>query len=602
VQATYRRGPAVALWLCLAAAVALPALLLVVDAMAAESGFAQTLDVAGGFSVRQDVSGVDAFDSLDHAVDARATARAGTALVRLGGLAALGPLRVQTLRSAPASAAVARSTVTAVYAEHLAAHVTVVAGELPPEGLAGGETAVTMPLAAADRLEMHLSDRVCGNFGGAANAQAAWCARIVGLWRPLVENDPFWGGAPSGLELAMGRFDLFELAKLGPPHPLQATIRYWASRDAATPGGAAALAGSVAALTADLRSPQRQVITRLDRSLLAFAAHERRVSAALDALAALVAVLGLGAVGLAADRLLDGQRRELALLRARGWARERAWLVAFEGPGLVGLTAAAAAIGGCLLAAAALTATGTGLSALTLRPSDVPGMLAAVVVVATALVALLAALAARAVWRDPRPSAPPAGRPQGATAAAGAAALIGIAALVLPRLSDTPPAAPALGVVLLAAAVALGVPVARLSRMATVPGALARLQLERRPVQHAGAAFVLMLAAAAAVFAAVGLGAGLASEVPLWLALDVGLAAGAVGGLLLAAAVHRVHFQSAERRRRREYGGLLAHGLPPGQVGRSLAVEQAVVAGTSLLAGCLLGVVLALAVLPTRPA
>jgi hypothetical protein len=561
LQATQRRGPAVALWLCLAAAVALPALLLAVDAMAAESGLAQTLDLDGGFSVRQDAGDVDAFDSLTRQVDARATARTGTALVPLGALAAVGPLRVLTLRTDPASGELASRPLTAVYAEHLAAHVSVVAGELPPEGLAGGETAVSMPLAAADRLGLRLSDRVCGDFGAAAGAQRQWCARIVGLWQPLAADDPFWAGAPPGMELAMGRYDLFALARLGPPRPPSATIRYWAARDAATPGGTAALAGSLGALAADLRSPQRRVDSQLDRSLAAFDAHERRVSAAIRALTALVAVLGLGAVGLAAGRLLDGQRRELALLRARGWARERAWLVAFGGLGAVGVTAAAAAIGACLAAAAALTLTGSGLSVLTLRPSDVPGMLVSLAVVAAALVALLAVQAARAVWRDPRPSA----------------------------------AAP--GFVLLAAAAALAAPAALTPGRAGVPGALAHLQLARRPFQHAGAAFVVTLATAGALFAALALAAGLATEVALWLGLDVCLAAAAAGGLLLALTVYRLHFRATTRLRLREYAGLFAHGLPPEVVGRSLAFEQAVVAGTSVLAGFVLGAALALAVL-----
>jgi hypothetical protein len=593
LQVTHRRGPALALWLCLAAAVALPALLLVVGAMAAESGLAQTLDQAGGFSVREDVAGVDAFDSLDRLVDVRATTRAGDALVPLGAFVMIGPLRVLTLRTEPATGDLAGRQLTALYAQHLAAHVSVVAGELPPEGLAGGETAVSMRQADADRLGVHLSDRVCGDYGGGAGGQPAWCARIVGLWRPLAAGDPFWTGEPPGVELAMGRYDLFQLAGQGALRP-SATIRYWAVRDATTPGGTAPLAAQVGALATELRMPQRRVDTRLDRSLLAFDAHERRVSGAIDALAALVAVLGLGAVGLAAARLLDGQRRELALLRARGWTRGRAWLVAFGGLGAVGATAAAAAVGGCLLAATAITASGMGLSALTLRPADVPGMLVALVAVAAALIVLLAALAARAVWRDPRPSPEPAGRPPGARLAAGTAAVAGSAALALPHLPDAGRAA---GVALLAAAVALGLPVAWGARRASVPGTLAHLQLARRPVQHAGAAFVLTLAAAGALFAALGLAAGLASEAALWLGLDVGLTAGGAGGLLLALVVSTLHFRSAARRRQREYGGLLAHGLVPAQVGRSLAVERAVTAAVSLLAGCVLGAALALLVL-----
>jgi hypothetical protein len=550
-------------------AVALPALLLALDAAAAESGLAGALDLTGGFSVRQDAGGVDAFDGLERQVDARATARTGAALVPVGALAELGPLRVVTVNAEPAPPALVGGSLTAVYAEHLAAHVSVVAGELPPEGLAGGETAVTMAQAAADSLSLRLSDRLCWDFGQ-GTPEPAWCARIVGLWQPLDAADPFWSGAPPASALAMGRFDLFQIAGLGPPRAPVATIRYRAARDATTPAAAAALAGSVAALAADLRAPQRVVDSPLVASLHAFDERQRRVSAAIDALAALVAMLGLGAAGLAAGRLLDGQRRDLALLRARGWGRERAWLVAFGGLGALGLTATAAAAGACLLAAATLA----------LPLSGLPAILLALAGSAASLLILLGALAARAVWLEPRPPARPA-----VLVAAGVAALAGLGALALPI-----PAAPGLGVALVAAAAALGAPVAWLARGGGVPAALARLQLARRPVQHAGAAFVLTLAAAGALFAA--LGAGAMSGVPG----EAALAAGALGGIALALAASGAHFRSAAGWRRDEYGGLLAHGLTADQVGRSLAAERAATAAASLLVGGALGALLALAV------
>ena len=599
-QATRRRGRALALWLCLVASVALPTLLVLVDSLAGESGLAGTLEQAGGFSVRQDVAGVEALNALDRLVAARAAARTGADLVPLGTLVTIGPLRVRTLRAEQAPADLARLTLTAVFAAHLASHVSVIAGELPPDGLGGGPTAVTMARADADRLGVRLSDRLCGDFG--AGGQAQWCVRVVGLWQPLAPGDAFWSGVPTGMALAVGRYDLFQLARLGAPRPPAATVRYRAAAGAAV--GAAALAAGAGALAADLRAPQRRVDTRLDRELLAFDGSERRVTAAIHAAALLAAVLGLGAAGVAADRLLDGQRRELALLRARGWTRGRAWLVAFGGPGAVGLTAVGAAVVVCLLAAAALTATGSGLTALALREPDAPGLLLSLGAAGAADAVLLAVLAARAVWRDPRPAPPPAaGRPL----LAAVAALAGLAGLVLPHLVDGQNgallAAPAAGVALLAAAVAVHPAAAGLPGRAGVPGALAHLQLTRRPGQHAGASFVLTLAATAVVFAALGVAAGPApGSAPLELGLAVGLAAGGAGGLLLALGMHALHFRTAARRRLREYGGLFAHGLPLDQVARSLAGEQAVTAGTSLATGAALGVALALSVLPTPTA
>ncbi|HSR23502.1 MAG TPA: hypothetical protein VLW53_08125, partial [Candidatus Eisenbacteria bacterium] len=494
LQATHRRGWAAGLWLSLAAAVALPALLLLVNAMAVESGLAETLATDGGFSVRQAVPSVDAFNTLGRDVDARTSARTGPALVPLGATVTAGPLHLVMVRSEPAPAPLEQRTLTAVYASHLADHVAVVAGELPADGLGGGETAVAMPQAGADQLGLRLSDRVCADFAAGADARARWCARVVGLWRPLAAADPFWGGAPPRLELTMGRFDLFELAKLRPPQGPVATVRYWAAPDAVDLDGAAALAGRVAALAADVRTPQRRVDTRLDRSLLAFDASQRTATAAIHALAALVTVLGLGSVAVVGRRFLLAQARELALLRARGWPRGRAWRVAFLGMGAVGLTAAAAALVACVLTAAWLSATTPGLTALAMRRSDLPGLLLALAAVAAALVGLLALLAALAVWRDPEPSLRgaherdwPGGRAAGVAAGAAGVSLVALSALF--RLSGGLPqahgasrelllVAPVLGAVLVAGSLSLAPPVIWVPGGDSVHGALAGLQLQ----------------------------------------------------------------------------------------------------------------------------
>jgi hypothetical protein len=619
VQATHRRGWAAAIWLCLAAVIALPALLLVVDAMAVESGLASALAAGGGFAVRQDVADVDAFNALTRQVDGRVADRGRGALVALGGTASLGPLHLLTVRTDPAPRYLTQLTFAGTYADHLAAHVDVTAGELPPEGLGGGETAVSLPQATADQLGLRLSDRVCADFTVTPAGDPRWCARVVALWQPRDAQGPYWTGASPRLALYMGRYDLFQLARLRPPQGPGAAMRYWAAPDAVGPADAVAVAGRVRALTADLRTPQRRVDSRLDAVLLAFDDAQRTATASVHALAALVAVLGLGAVALVGGRFVETQSRELALLRARGWPRSRAWRVVFLGLGALGLTAAPAGLAVSVLAAVAVSASGSGLVAQTVRQVDLPGMLAAVAAVAVATVLLLAALAARAVWDEPQPSLEPRRpyAPWPGAAVAGLGALAGAVALALPRIPGAAAAAeaagplardallvaPAPGVVLLAAAaVAAWPPAAWLPGRGSVQGALASRQLERRPGQHAGAMFVLTLAAAGAVFAAIGLTTDLGGgHAPLRLGVDAALVGGAGGGLALALAAFGLHFRSTARRRLRDYGGLFAHGLPPDQVTSSLASEQAATAGAGVVAGCALGVAMALAVLPLPP-
>src|SRR5215831_17669821 len=125
--------------------------------------------------------------------------------------------------------------------------------------------------------------------------------------------------------------------------------------------------------------------------------------------------------------------------------------------------------------------------------------------------------------------------------------------------------------------------------------------------QHAAATFVMILAVAIGVFAAIGLGLGPEPQVTshqpaLGAGLGAGLLVGTVIALALALAAFGLHFRSAARRRFQEYSGMLAHGLAIADLTRSLAKEQASVTMSALVVGSLLGLALAVAGLPlARP-
>src|SRR5215470_6259745 len=297
LQATRRRGWAVALWLCLAGAIAMPALLPLIDAMAVRSGMAQTLAREGALTVEQNVSDLNTFNRFKRDVDSRVSGRTGSALVPLAAYATAGPLHVVTVGGAPATATLAQQTITGAYSDHLASHVTVDAGSLPPDALGGGDTAVTMPQAAADRLGLRLSDRVCFDFT-AGTVTPRWCARIVGFWQPLHLKDPYWGQPPNSLQLTMGRFDFFELVKQHPPQGPIAGLRYWASPEVVDPGRAAVVADQVRQLTAELKTPDQRLTTSLGPSLESFHTMQLQVSTAIHLFAAAMTLLGLFVVAL----------------------------------------------------------------------------------------------------------------------------------------------------------------------------------------------------------------------------------------------------------------------------------------------------------------
>src|SRR5262249_61123031 len=117
-------------------------------------------------------------------------------LVPLAANATVGPLHVVTVGGAPASPTLAQQGLTAAYLDHLASHVTVDAGSLPPDALGGGETAVTMPQAAADRRGLRMSDRVGFDFTGGA-APPPLGGRNAGFLPPPAPKGPYRGQPPN---------------------------------------------------------------------------------------------------------------------------------------------------------------------------------------------------------------------------------------------------------------------------------------------------------------------------------------------------------------------------------------------------------------------
>jgi hypothetical protein len=622
--ATRRPGWAVALWLCLAGAIAMPALLPLIDAMAVRSGLAQTLARDGALTVEQNVSDLNTFNKFERDVDARVSGRTGSALVPLAAYATVGPLHVVSVGSAPVAPNVAQQALTAAYSDHLASHVTVDAGSLPPDALGGGDTAVTMPQAAADRLGLRMSDRVCFDFT-ATPGTPRWCARIVGFWQPLDAKDPYWGQAPNSLQLTMGRFDFFELVKQHPPQGPTARLRYWASSDAVDPAKAAVVAGQVRRLTAELKTPERRLTTSLGPSLDSFHTMQVQVSTAIHLFAAAMTLLGLFVVALVGARFLDREARELAVLRARGWPSGRVWRTAFSGLATLTLCALPVGVAAGLLFVAVLSLIGSGISPGWLHQEDVTGVAAAMIANLIGLLALLGLLAAGAARRELDPSLEAPFRNASAWwQRAGTALILGFAGLIelaLPRLPwtsgltrhapDPLPTllglAPAVGLILLTAAVIHLWPLGWAVRPSSVAGALAGWQLKRSPEQHSAASFVMILAVAIGVFAAIGLGIGPEPQVTstqpaLGAGLGAGLLVGALIALALALAAFGLHFRSTAWRRFQEYSGMLAHGLATADVTRSVATEQASVTMSALVVGSLLGLALALAGLPlARP-
>src|SRR5205823_2772480 len=214
-------------------------------------------------TVGQNVAGVDAFGAFERSVDDAVTRQLGGDVTLLASSASAGLFSAFSLNAGPVRTLSNGQGLTPNYLDHLAPHVSSVAGEIPPEGLGGGDTAVSMPQAGADQLGLHLSDRFCLELPG-VRQPPRWCARLVGLWQPKDLRDPYWTGSPPRCQLAMGRYGPSQLMKLLPARQAVADRRYQASSSRIGPSQAAAVAGQVRQLSSQLRGSGLQVTTSLD--------------------------------------------------------------------------------------------------------------------------------------------------------------------------------------------------------------------------------------------------------------------------------------------------------------------------------------------------
>src|SRR5438309_9227227 len=402
VLATSRRRWAVSVWLCLIVALAVPALEPLLEVVAAQSAVAQVVRQHGSLMVEWSAADAGTFSAIQRRVETTVAARMGSQLTLLGASTRSGPFLGVTPEGRPARVLPGNQGLTPTYLDHLASHVSVVAGELPPDGLGGGDTAVTRTQAAADQLGLRVNDRFCMEATG--TQPPSWCARLVGLWEPTDPRDPYWGSTPPQWQLAIGRYDFFRLMSQRPPHQAVASLRFWASSAEIDAGEATAVARQVQDLSGALRRSGLRVVTSLDRSLERFAASQRATNHASRLVAATVALLGLLVAALATVRLLGEQSRELGVLRARGWSRRGTWQLASAGP----VTLVALALPVAVAASVAITAASAAPSGITLYAPhlrDLAGPAAAFMVNAVGLIVVIAWSAAWAgSWDDAEPS------------------------------------------------------------------------------------------------------------------------------------------------------------------------------------------------------
>jgi hypothetical protein len=614
-QGAWTVAVALGLTLVVAVAAAVP----LAGAMAADAALRTAISAPGPqvqvTVARQNVADQSGFEAFQARAGRQVVARLGRYLASSGALATMGPLTPISLNENPAPAQVDSSRLSVGYLRELAERVELVAGGVPPDGLGGSEDiAATMAQSEADALGLHLGDRLCLDFARGPR----WCARVVGLWRPLA-GDPFSLEAGRRVELVVGRFDFYRLMKLAPSPLATVGRQFYMDVDSIDNRNAGDLLNGLRELRRNFTGAGELFDTPLDVLIGRFDERQQPVRVASELLSSALAFLALYAIAFLAGQFAGYQSRELKLLGARGWPRRRVRRLLMLELAALAAVALAVGLGLTLVLAAGPGGALVGASPPWPDPSDRAGLVLAAGAVAGGLAAVwmllsrLAARAARVEGPPPQPSRQGGGRVVGWLLFPAGLALLGGARVLQGLPAFLPGARPAssstvdwltvllalLGALLLALAGERMLP--RAGRLAErlshgVPGSLAAWQLERRPQQHRSVAVLMSVAVAAATFG--GLSAVVALRPGRELPPAVVLVAGAAGALAIALVCFGLHFRAAAARRAEEYATLLLSGLPGRALRRSLAVEQRAVTWQGLASGTLLGVGLALAVLP----
>ena len=601
------RGGLAALGLAAAATLALAAALPLLATMALTGGLRQTLTTDVHVTVqRTGVADFDGFARFQQEAERRVRTPMGSYLDGGTPFATTGPLYTVSLNGSPAPAAIARVGLSAGFLDDLTGHVEVLAGALPPDGLGGDATAVSMPQEGADQIGLHISDRFCVDFAPNASRDGRWCGRIVALWAPLRRSDPYWGGAPPKLQLTLGRYDFFQLLRLRSQQGAATAAvgrRYAADPVAVEPGTAPDAQERIAQVGASLGGqPDMRLTENLGAALRRFDGQRHDAFAAFGVAGAVLVLLGLSLVSLTTRRFLAMQARDVAILRARGWSLGQVWrllLVQIGAPVAVGVPL------GLALAALAIVAVGPDGQGTAIGAS--------VLAVGTALVGMTVALglpAVTAASREAGQGGRDASRPElpwwRRSNVDLLAALTAVPLLALPHV-DLPdaglrPLAPGLAVALLGLLALRALPiVGAVSGGEDVPRALARWQLSRRPGQHGGTALRVTLALAVTVFGAIALGVGPRLAGPagsIQSGWSFGLVATALTATVMALVGFGLHFAAVARERDREYAILTVNGLPGWAVRQSVGSEEAAVLVHGCFWGTVLGVALAVDIVP----
>jgi hypothetical protein len=529
VRALWRhRAMASAQCTAMALALAVPLSLRLVGDGAAQAGYQSLLGAGRGSSVviieQPGVANTNSFADFQQRTAQLVNAQLGDELELLTTYSRASSFSIKTRngKTSPGD-----SSLTAAYYPDLLTHVAVVNGVWPNGG--GQQSPIPVALSQSGVAEAGLivGDIACLGTSG-TQTDRSWCVKLVGTWRPLRPNDPYWQSGPSNTDLTLSAADYYQF--LAAANSAEGDVKYLAGRvyqpDPArfSVAGAPGLVNGLTQLRGQIEIQQSGTfVTSLDHTIQSFLDRTRVNQFPIQLVGASLLLVVVYALALLSQNYLDAQHQQSLLWRTRGWRRERMAGFVLLQMGILLVPAILVAVALAFAATWLLLSNETGTSA----PLNIAsaGVLMSALAVGIAFVLIVeAGLTIRFSRRTVLEMRRALARPSSVVWWRWRNLDLALALLAIPLLGEAQLRSQVavrnassgqdlIGLALPVAAMAvLGLAALRLlplfaraCRLApnNLAARLSWLRISRRPTEHAGLAFLLALAVAIGVFAGV---------------------------------------------------------------------------------------------------
>jgi predicted lysophospholipase L1 biosynthesis ABC-type transport system permease subunit len=325
------RHKAMALAQCIAMALALtvPLSLGLVADGAAQAGYQSLLGAGSGSSVvtieEPGIANPAGFADFQQRIARLVDGQLGADLQLLTTYARAGSFRISTLNGKAITPGDAN--LTAAYYPNLLPHVGLVNGVWPDgKGLQTPIPAVLSETGAAEA-GLAVGDVACVGTLTTPTERAS-CVRLVGTWRPLKPNDPFWHGGPSNTDITLSAADYYQF--LAAANRAAEDVSFHAGRlyqpDPARfkVAGAPGLVYGLTQLRGEIEIRGRGIFsTSLDHTINTFLDRTRVNRFPIQLVGASLLLIVIYALALLSQNYLDSQLQQSLLWRTRGCRRQR---------------------------------------------------------------------------------------------------------------------------------------------------------------------------------------------------------------------------------------------------------------------------------------